>query len=361
MIPFVDFKEEYSDIKNDIDKAINTTLESGRFILGKQVKSFEKEFAAYNNSKYCIGTGNGMEALQLALMALDIKKGDEVITVANTAAATVLAIIFAGATPVFVDIKKDSYNIDPKEIEKAITDKTKAIIPVHLFGQTADMNPIIEIAKKHDLRVIEDACQAHGAEYKGKKTGSMGDIGCFSFYPTKNLGAYGDGGAIITNNKETDEKLRMLRNYGQETRYTHLLKGLNSRLDEIQAAILKVKLKHLDEYIIKRRRKAKLYGELIKNQEIITPIEKEDAKHTYHIYVIRTNQRDKLKLNLKNKEIQTLIHYPIPLHMQHAFKELKHYNLPITEDHSKKILSLPIYPGLEDEKVEEIAKEINSF
>lgn len=361
MIPFFDLKKQYMEIKQEIDAAVSSVFESGVLILGENVKSFEKEFATYNNTKHCIGVGNGMEALQLALMVLGIGGGDEVITVANTSAATALSITSIGAKPVFVDIDKDSCNIDPTKIENAITNKTKAIIPVHLFGQTADMDPIVEIAGKHNLKVVEDACQAHGAEYKGKKAGIIGNIGCFSFYPTKNLGAYGDGGAIITNNKEIAEELSMLRNYGQETRYIHKYKGLNSRLDEIQAAILRIKLKHLDEYIKKRRKKAKLYNELIKNPKIIIPIEKEYAKHAYHLYVVRANKRDKLKTYLKNKGIQTLIHYPIPLHMQHAFKELKQYNLPITEDYSNKILSMPIYPELEDEDIEQIAEKINSF
>jgi len=354
MIQFVDFKREYLKIKDEIDKAINSTLESGRFILGEQVKSFEREFAIYSNSRYCIGTGNGMEALQLALMVLGIKKGDEVITVANTAAATALAIIFTGATPVFVDIKEDSYNIDPEKIKKAITEKTKAIIPVHLYGQAADMDPIIEIAEKHNLKVVEDACQAHGAEYKGKKVGSIGDIGCFSFYPTKNLGAYGDGGAIITNNKEIAEKLSMLRNYGQENRYIHKYKGLNSRLDEIQAAILRVKLKHLDKNIEKRRKNAKLYNELLKNKAVITPLEDANNKHSYHLYVVRSKQRNKLQQKLKSKEIQTLIHYPVPLHLQKAFKDLyiKKDQLPTTEQYANQILSLPMYSELKEEEIE---------
>ena len=360
MMHFNNFKREYEEMKKEIDKAIQDVLDSGWFILGKQVESFEKEFASYNNAKYCIGVANGMEALQLSLMALGIKHGDEVITVSNTAVATALSITSVGATPVFVDIDKNSYNIDPKNIEKAITKKTKAIIPVHLFGQCADMSPITETAKRHSLKIVEDACQAHGAEHKGRKAGTIGDIGCFSFYPTKNLGAYGDGGAIVLNSKEDAEKLSALRNYGQEIRYAHKYRGLNSRLDEMQAAILRVKLKHLDENVARRRKNAKLYDELLKDKNITTPKEMPSNKHTYHLYVIRTKQRDRLQRQLRSKGIKTLIHYPIPLHLQGAFNSLgiKKGALPVTEQYADEILSLPMYPQLKKEEIEEICKNI---
>ena len=360
MIPFVNFKKGYFDLKQEIDEAVKMVLESGWYILGKGVKAFEKEFAEYNKVKYCVGVANGMEALQLSLMALGIKPGDEVITVANTAAATILSITSVGAKPIFVDINPVSYNIDPEQIKNSITPKTKAIIPVHLFGQTADMDHLLEIADKHNLRVVEDACQAHGAEYKGKKAGTMGDAGCFSFYPTKNLGAYGDGGAILVNDDKLNKKLRVLRNYGQETRYVHKYKGLNSRLDELQAAILRVKLKYLDENIKKRRKNAKLYNELLKNMDLILPIEMPTNKHTYHLYVVRSKKRDDLSKKLKSKGIQTLIHYPIPLHLQNAFIDLGYKKgfLPVTEQYADEILSLPMYPQLEEEEIKIISNSL---
>ena len=362
MIEFLSLKREYESISKEIEDAIKRVLNSGRYILGKEVKDFEKEFASYNNAKYCLGTANGMESLQLALMALGIKRGDEIITVANTAAATALSITAIGAKPIFIDIDEESYNIDTTKIENSITKKTKAIIPVHLFGQTADIDPILEIAKKYNLKVIEDTCQAHGALHKNKKAGTLGNIGCFSFYPTKNLGAIGDGGAIVLNDKELHERLEIMRNYGQKTRYKHVIKGLNSRLDEIQAAILKVKLKYLDKNNEKRRKKAKIYNELLEGSDVITPIEKEYGKHVYHLYVIRCEKRDKLMNYLKTREIQTLIHYPIPLHKQEAFSDLcrAQFSLPVTESYAKKIISLPMCPNLKDENISQICKAIKS-
>jgi dTDP-4-amino-4,6-dideoxygalactose transaminase len=354
---------QYRLIKNEIDEAINNCLESGWYILGNNVKVFEKEFAAYCGAKFGIGVGNGLEALQLALIAYGVGNGDEVITVANTAVATALAISSTGATPVFVDIDPETYQIDTSKVEKKITKKTKAVLPVHLFGHPANLDPLLEIAVRDNLLVIEDACQAHGTEYKGKKVGTLGQVGCFSFYPTKNLGGCGDGGMIITNDEKTAEKIYSLRNYGQKTRYIHQYKGLNSRLDEIQAAILRVKLKYLDEWNEKRRRIAKQYNEFFEGTEIICPKEATYAKHIYHLYVIRSPKRDKLQNFLERKGISTLIHYPIPIHLQEAYSELglSKGSLPVTEKMCKQILTLPIFPELSENQIQEIGNSINTF
>jgi dTDP-4-amino-4,6-dideoxygalactose transaminase len=363
MIPMNDFRLQYSSIKEEVDKAISDVLESGWYILGENVRAFEKEFAAYCGAKFGVGVGNGLEALQLALLAYDVGDGDEVITVANTAVATALAISLTGAVPVFVDIDPETYAMDVTHIDEKITNKTKAILPVHLFGHPVDMDPLVEIAASNNLLVIEDACQAHGTEYKGKKAGTLGHAGCFSFYPTKNLGAYGDGGMIVTDNEKIAEKLYSLRNYGQKTRYVHLLKGINSRLDEVQAAILRVKLKHLDEWNEKRREYARLYNQLLQETEAICPIEKDYARHVYYLYVIRSRKRDKLQSFLEAKGITTLIHYPIPIHLQKAYEDLgiKRGALPKTEKVADEILSLPIYPELKKNQIEEVTDSIKEF
>lgn len=363
MIPFFDLKAQYKEIKDDIDKSVNRVLSSGKFILGEEVFSFEKEFAKFCKVKFAIGVGSGTFALFLALKSLGIKRGDEVITVPNTFIATAEAISQVGAKPIFVDIEKDTFNMDVTKIEEKITEKTKVIIPVHLYGHPVDMDPVFKIAKKNNLRVIEDAAQACGAEYKGKKIGGLGDITIFSFYPTKNLGAYGDAGAITTNNSEIAEKIRLLRNYGQEIKYHHLIKGFNSRLDEIQAAILRVKLKRLNGWNDSRRRIAKILNELLENADVVLPIEKEYAKHVYYLYVVRSNQRDKLQQWLKSKEISTLIHYPIPIHLQMAYKDLgyKRGDFPVAETCTNEILSLPMFPELKKEQIEEICFEVQKF
>ena len=359
-IPMGDLKRQYYSIKEEIDNAIKSVLESGYFILGENVKSFEDEFSKYCNVKCGIGVASGTDAIQLALRACGIGAGDEVITVSNTAFPTAIAISYTGAKPVFVDIDK-TYTIDISKIEEKISSKTKGILPVHLYGQPADMNPILEIAERFGLFVIEDACQAHGAEYKDEKVGSIGNIGCFSFYPTKNLGAYGDGGMVITNNEEVAEKLRLLRDYGQIKRYSHTIKGYNSRLDEIQAAILRVKLKKLDEWNEKRRRNAIFYNQLL--EKVITPVEKENSKHVYHLYVIRTKHRDELCEWLKAKGVSTDIHYPTPIHLQKAYADLglEKGGLPVTEQYASEILSLPIYPELTEKEVLQITKIINTW
>lgn len=358
-ILFTDIGGQYRSIKNEIDSAVSEVLESGWYILGNKVEQFEKNFAKYCQAKYGVGVANGTDALHLSLLACGVGNGDEVITVANTATPTVLAITYTGATPVFVDIEPESYTIDVEKIEDNISEKTKAILPVHLYGQPADMYPILDIAQEHGLSVVEDACQAHGAEYKGQKVGALGDVGCFSFYPTKNLGGYGDGGIAVTNNEELDEKLRMLRNYGMKKQYHSLIKGFNSRLDELQAAILNVKLKKLDEWNEARRKNAKQYYELLEN--VVTPVEKSYAKHVYHLYVIRYENRDQMQHKLAKEGINTLVHYPIPIHNQDAFMDLKEVHLPNTEYYADKILSLPIFPELTEKEITHISHEIIEF
>lgn len=363
MIPFFDLKTQYKEIRNDIDKNINRVLSSGNFILGEELVSFENEFAKFCGVKFAIGVGSGTFALFLALKSLGIKREDEVITVPNTFIATAEAISQVGAKPVFVDVDNDTFNIDVAKIEEKINEKTKAIIPVHLYGHPVDMDPILKIAKKNNLRVIGDAAQACGAEYKGRKISGLGDITIFSFYPTKNLGAYGDAGAITTNNDEIAEKIRLLRNYGQKIKYHHLIKGFNSRLDEIQAAILRVKLKRLDEWNNSRRKIAKIFNELLENADVVLPIEREYAKHVYYLYVVRSNQRDKLQQWLKSKAISTLIHYPIPIHLQMAYKDLgyKKGDFPVVETCAKEILSLPMFPELKKEQIKEICFWVKKF
>lgn len=363
-ISFIDFKREHCEIGQEVQEAIKRVLKSGWYILGNEVLELEKEFAAYCGVKYAIGVANGMESLEIALKILGIGKGDEVITASNSAAATALAISNVGANPVFVDIDPVSYNLDPRKIIPKITKKTKAILPVHLFGQAAEMDEILKIAKKYNLKVIEDACQAHGALYKGKKVGSFGDIGCFSFYPTKNLGAYGDGGMLLSNDKGAAEQAKMMRNYGQSDRYHHLIKGLNSRLDELQAAILRVKLKYLDEWNKKRRYFADLYNKRLKTiREIELPRESTGNYHIYHLYVIRTKGREKLQRYLKAKDVQTLIHYPLPIYQQEAYRELKFKKntCPIAESYSEQIFSLPLYPQLKEKEAEKICYFIHKF
>jgi len=362
-VSFVDLKRQYEKIKNEIDNAIFKVINDGDFILGKELEAFEKEFASYCDSKFCVGVNSGTSALHLTLIALGITKEDEVILPANTFISAAFAVSYTGANPVFVDIDRESYNIDVTKIKEKITKKTKAIIPVHLYGQTADMNPILEIAKKYDLKVVEDCCQAHGALYNGKKAGSIGDVGCFSFYPSKNLGAYGDSGAIATSDEKLLEKICMLRNYGQKVKYHHLIKGFNDRLDNIQAAILRVKLKYLDEWNTARRKHALFYNSLLEDTEAIIPVQKDYAKHIYHQYVIRTKERDNLSKYLNSKQISTLIYYPIPIHLQKAYSDLncKKGTFPITEQYSDEIISLPIFPELKQEEIRYVVSNVKEF
>jgi len=359
MILFNDFKREYAVIGEEISQAIQRVLKSGWFILGEETEKFEEEFSKFIGARFGIGVNSGSDALYLAVKSLGISEGDEVITVSHTMISTVDAITRNGATPVFADIDPDTYLIDASKIETKISNKTRAIAPVHLYGHPADMKPIMEIAEKYNLDVIEDACQAHGAEYKRAKVGGIGHIGCFSFYPTKNLGAYGDAGMIVTNNEELADKLRKMRNYGQSKRYYHDFVGVNSRLDEVQAAILRIKLRYLDDWNEKRRKLAKIYTDLLENTEVVTPIEKECAKHVYHIYVVRYKERDKLQQYLLNHGIQTLIHYPIPVHMQKAYKTCN--RLPVTEKICNEILSIPMYPWLKGDEVRIISGNIMKY
>lgn len=365
-IPFIDLKREYKSIKEEILSAIERVFEKGQFILGEEVSLFEKEFAQYFGVRYGVGVASGTDALYLALKAAGVKKGDEVITVSHSFIATALAITFTGAKPIFIDIDPETYTMDPNLLEdflKRSRRRVKAILPVHIYGHPTEMEAIMGIADKYGLIVIEDACQAHGAEYKGKKVGTFGLMSCFSFYPTKNLGGYGDGGIILTDNKKYYEKLLLLRNYGEKRKYHHLIKGKNSRLDELQAAILRIKLKYLDNWIEERRKIACLYKERLKDIDIVLPTEKEGVRHVYHLFVIRTKKRDQLQRFLRKKGISTLIHYPIPIHLQKAFKELgkKIGDFPATEKCSQEILSLPVFNGIKKPEVEEVAIQIRNF
>jgi len=344
-----DPRAQNESIKNELMESLEEVLDSGWYILGNQVEKFEQKFAEFCKTKHCIGVGNGTDAITLTLLGLGIGPGDEVICPSLTATFTALAISAAGATPVFADINEETYTIDPNDIEHRITNKTKAIIPVHLYGHPADMDPIIKIAKKHHLFVVEDACQAHGAEYKNQRVGSIGDAGCFSFYPTKNLGGLGDGGAITTNDSALAKKLEMVRNGGQETRYSHVLLGRNSRLDELQAAILLKKMLHLEKWNSTRKEIADLYIKELGSASLIMPIEANWASSVYHQFVIRAKNRSELMKKLFNKEIQTQIHYPIPTHLQPIYKNGA--TLPITERVCEEIISLPIYPELKLDKV----------
>lgn len=359
MIPLVDLRAQYQQVKDEVHEAIDRVLESGQFVLGKEVERFEEEFSSYCRAGYGIGVNSGTSALHLALLALGICPGDEVITVPFTFVATVAAIGYTGARPVFVDIDPVSFTIDPHKIEQAITPRTKAILPVHLYGQPADMDPIKRIARNYGLKVIEDAAQAHGAEYKGQRVGGIGDLGCFSFYPGKNLGTYGEGGMVTTNNLEYMRTIRMLRDWGAEKKYYHDLKGYNYRLEEMQASILRVKLKYLDQWTESRRKHAKKYNERIDSR--LTPREIEYSRHVYHVYAIRSNDREKLQKKLHVDGISTGIHYPIPVHLQKAWKELgyKRGDFPHSEKAANEVLSLPMYAELTDEMIIQIVKGIN--
>jgi len=360
MIPFIDLKAQYYSIKDEIDRAIANVLESCQFVLGKEVATFEEEFAAYCQTHHAIAVNSGTSALHLALLASGVGPGDEVITVPFTFVATVAAICYTGAKPIFVDINPRSFTMDVTQTEKAITNRTKAILPVHLYGQPADMDPILEMAKHHNLLVIEDAAQAHGAEYKGKRVGGLGDMGCFSFYPGKNLGAYGEGGMVVTNNPDYARSIRMLRDWGQDRKYYHDLKGYNYRLEGMQGAILRVKLRHLEAWTEARRAHARRYNELLAGNGVRTPEEMPFARHVYHIYAVRTPQREALQRALSEKGIQTGIHYPIPVHLQKAYADLGYQSgdFPHSERAANEVLSLPMYPELSDENIEIVSAAV---
>lgn len=362
-ISFVDLKSQYNSIRDEIAVAVQDVLDSCSFIGGEPLAVFEQEFADYCNTKYAVGVANGTDALHLALRALGVGEGDEVITAANTFIATAAAIHTAGARPVFVDMDPVTYTLDPALVEAAITPRTRAIIPVHLYGQPANMQPVTEIAERHNLYVIEDAAQAHGAEYEGQRVGSIGDVGCFSFYPGKNLGAYGDGGAITTNNPVLVQRLLQLRDHGRVAKYEHAIVGYNSRLDSLQAAILRVKLRHLDTWNQHRQQIAAWYDEELRDSGVVTPAVRTSSTHVYHLYVIATPERDELEARLKAAGIATGIHYPLPLHLQPAFHYLgyKRGDMPQAEQAAGQILSLPMFPELTHDQVRHVCEVIRQL
>jgi dTDP-4-amino-4,6-dideoxygalactose transaminase len=357
-VPFLDLKAHHAPLIDEFDRAIHEVIESSAFAGGPFVERFEEEFAAFCGSSYAIGVGNGTDALWLTLLALGIGEGDEVITVPNTFIATAEAIAYCKARPVFVDVDQDTFTMDPAQLEKSLTEKTKAIIPVHLFGQPADMDPILEFARAYGLFVVEDAAQAHGAQYNGRKAGTLGDAGCFSFYPGKNLGAFGEAGAVVTNDAELREKIQVLRDHGQARKYYHTLVGWNCRMDGIQAAILSIKLRHLEEANQLRRERALQYNQAFSGiDEVATPFEANYARHVYHVYAIRVQERDEVRRFLEEKKIGCGVHYPIPIHLQDACRSLgyKEGAFPVAENLAEEFLSLPIFPELTEEQTEYVA------
>ena len=374
-IPLVDLKIQSRAIKAEVLRRMETVVDDARYILGKEVEDFEQEFAQYCDTSVCVGMANGTEAIHMALRALDIGPGDEVITAGNSFAATAFAIAYAGAQAVFVDIDPDDFNLDTSLIESAISEKTKAILPVHLFGQPARMKEIMEIARKHGLRVIEDAAQAHGAELEGQRCGSFGDIGCFSFYPGKNLGAFGDGGAVVTNDPELAERLRLLRNYGQKQKNRHDSLGFNCRLDTLQACVLLAKMKHIEKWTEQRRQVAQWYreelagsdllgsdlaGSDLAGSDLLLPQAHDDSRHVYHLFVIRTRQRERLMASLAEQNIHAGIHYPNPLNTAGAFQDAPTIpmGLPVCTEVAREIVSLPMYPEMTREQVKRVAHAV---
>jgi len=359
-IPYLDLKAQYRSIKPEIDAALERVLDSCQFVLGPEVAAFEQDFARCCGTSECIALNSGTSALHLALLAAGVGPGDEVVTVPFTFVASVAAVEYAGAKPVLVDIDPRSFTMDPAAIESAITSRTKAILPVHLYGQPADMDPIMEVARRHGLVVIEDAAQAHGAKYKGKPVGSIGDLACFSFYPGKNLGAYGEGGAVTTNNVDFVRTIRMLRDWGQDRKYHHLLRGFNYRMEGFQGSVLGVKLRHLEAWTEARRRIAEQYNQLLANCDVETPEEMPWAHHVYHVYTLRIEDRDGMQSALAEQGIQTGIHYPIPAHLQPAYADLNYRtgSFPHAEAAAKQVLSLPLYPELSDQAVTEVAAAV---
>ena len=362
-VPFLDLKAQYESIREEINAAMQAVVDQTAFAGGPFVARFEEQFSEYCQTQHAMGVGSGTSALWMALLALGVGPGDEVITSPGTFIATAEAISMCGATPRFVDIDDHTYAMSNRQLEAAITPKTKAIIPVHLFGQMADMDPIMEIARTHGLRVVEDACQAHGAQYKGRRAGSIADAGCFSFYPGKNLGAYGEAGAVVTNDPELAEKIRVLRDHGQQSKYYHSVVGWNARMDGIQGAVLSVKLRYLDQWNQLRREHADQYGRLLADLEsITTPDEAEYARHVYHVYAIRTKERDDLIDSLVAKDIRCGIHYPVPVHLQDAYQSLGHRkgDFPIAERCAEEFVSLPMYAELRTEQIEQVCEGIRS-
>lgn len=363
MIPFLDLKAQYRSIRSEIDEAVTRVLDSASFVLGPEVAAFEEEFAAYSGARHGIGVNSGTSALHLALLAAGIGPGDEVITVPFTFVATVAAIRYTGARPVFVDIDPSSFTMNPEFVAAAITPRTKAVLPVHLYGQPADMDPILAVAKAHGLTVIEDAAQAHGAEYKGRRVGSLGDLACFSFYPGKNLGACGEGGIVLTNSAEYARKVRMMRDWGQEERYHHVTTGFNYRMEAIQGAILRVKLRHLERWTEARRSRAALYDQLLADAPVDTPRAMAYARHVYHIYAVRCADRTALQQALGARGVQTGLHYPIPVHLQPAHADLgyRERQFPCAEAAARQVLSLPLYPEISEEDVDAVVAGMRQF
>jgi len=358
MIPFVDLKLQIASIRSEIDQAISKVLDSCQFVLGQEVESFEHEFADYCHCKFGAGVNSGTSALHLALLAAGVGPGDEVITVSHTFVATVAAITYTGATPIFVDIRSDSLNIDPDLIEKAISARTKAIIPVHLYGQPTDMDSIMSVAVKYGLFVIEDAAQAHGAEYKGRRVGSIGHMGCFSFYPGKNLGACGEGGMVVSNDLQFTEHIKILRDWGAKKKYSHDCKGYNYRLEGLQGAVLRVKLRYIDQWTEARREHGALYDELLINSGISKPLVRPDVRHVYHVYAIQVDNRNSVQRSLLDGGVHTGIHYPIPVHLQKGYVDLNYGlgDLPNSEQAAKEVLSLPMYAELENVQIEKVVE-----
>ena len=362
-IPFADLRALHAPLKNEFMGVLERVLENNSFILGPEVRAFENAFAQFAGVEHCIAVSNGTAALQLALLALGIGPGDEVITVANTFIATAEAISAVGARPVFVDVDPTCYTMDTAAAERAITSRTRAIIPVHLYGQTTDMDPLLELAKAHGLFVLEDACQAHGAEYKGRSAGSMGTLSCFSFYPGKNLGALGEGGAIVCNDAALANRLQMLRDHGSVKKYEHEFPGYNMRLEGLQGGFLAAKLPYLHEQNEARRTAAQMYNHLLAGSEIVTPAERSNGKHVYHLYVVQVDDRDALKQQLGERGIETGLHYPVPLHLQEAYAGLGHKrgDFPVSELLAQRILSLPMFPTITPEQVEYVCTAVMEF
>ena len=362
-IPFVDLKAQYQGIKGQVLEAIATALDNMDLFLGSNVRALEEEFARYCGASFAIGVASGTDALHLALRGCGVGPGDEVITVSHTFVATAEAIVLAGARPVFVDIDPQTHTMDPSRIEAVVTPRTKAILPVHLYGHPAHMEPILDLARAYNLKVVEDACQAHGATYNGRKVGTLGDAAAFSFYVTKNLGSYGTGGMVATNNEEVASTVRLLRTHGMADGHTQVLIGVNSRLDEIQAAILRIKLRQLDQWNEGRRARASIYDRLIATKPVETPVERPGSRHVYHLYVIQADDRDTLREWLRSRGVATGVHYPIPVHLQPAFQSFGYArgSLPITEAKASRVLSLPVYPELTTEQVHYVAQCIEEL
>jgi dTDP-4-amino-4,6-dideoxygalactose transaminase len=360
LVPFLDLKTQYQRIKPEIDAAVMRVIDSAQFVLGPEVAAFEGRFASYCDVKHCLAVSSGTSALHLALLAAGVGAGDEVITVSMTFVATTAAILYSGAKPVFVDVNPVTWTMDPALIEAAITPRTKVILPVHLHGLMADMDPIMEIARRHNLIVIEDAAQAHGAEYRNRRAGSVGDLGCFSFYPGKNLGAYGEGGAVVSNNSDFAKRISLLRDWGQESKYNHVIHGYNYRMDGIQGAVLNVKMNYIEAWTEARRSVAAHYDQLLAKHGCERPMPPEDCRHVYHVYAVRLENRDAAQKILQSAGFGTGIHYPVPVHLQNAYAHLGYRagDLPVTELLANQFLSLPIYAELHAMQVSEVAAEL---